>query len=283
MALLSGKKLEELLLEALGTQFDKSRIKQAAYELSLGNETYLTDSVDKKPEILSDENSTVSINPGQFALLMAKETISVPNDRMGFISIKASEKLKGLINVSGFHVDPGFNGQLLFSVYNAGPSIITLKKGMPYFLIWFIELSESLKPKNAYNKIDNSHQNQEGIATKYLDALKNGFLASPHALQKQIENNQRNVGSIETQTKNYWSNLRWIAGIVLGLLITLNIGVWSNIYNKQEKYIEELKTKEIPESIGTYIDTIDYNRIVREEIKNRLNTIQIIEKDSIEK
>ena len=51
---------------------------------------------------------------------MTKESIEVPLDALGLISIRSKYKLKGLINVSGFHVDPGFRGSLVFAVYNAG-------------------------------------------------------------------------------------------------------------------------------------------------------------------
>ena len=60
-------------------------------------------------------------SPGQFAFLLTDEIVEVPDSAMALISIKAKIKWRGLINVSGFHVDPGFKGRLIFSVYNAGP------------------------------------------------------------------------------------------------------------------------------------------------------------------
>src|SRR5579871_626257 len=102
------------------TDFDASRIKQAAYELTLGEEVYRTDSKTADAEILDGKKKKrVKINPGQFALLLTAEKVRVPEDMIAFISIKAKIKLRGMINVSGFHVDPGWNDHLLFSVYNA--------------------------------------------------------------------------------------------------------------------------------------------------------------------
>ena len=43
------------------------------------------------------------------AMLITEEQVNVPLDAMAFISMKAGKKLGGLINISGFHVDPGFN------------------------------------------------------------------------------------------------------------------------------------------------------------------------------
>ena len=66
--------------------------------------------------------------------------MKIPTDVLGFISIRARIKWKGLVNVSGFHVDPGFWGRLTFSVYNAGPGSIHLRQGDSAFLIWFANL-----------------------------------------------------------------------------------------------------------------------------------------------
>ncbi len=64
---------------------------------------------------------------------------------MGFISVKTSEKFKGLVNVSGFHVDPGFKGHLKFTVYNAGNKPIFLDYESACFLLWFSFLDKVTK------------------------------------------------------------------------------------------------------------------------------------------
>jgi dCTP deaminase len=166
------------------TPKDFGRVKSGAYELSLGNEVFRTDSKDKKKEILKDDKEQVTINPGQFALLLTEEELNIPTDKIAFISIKAKIKLRGLINVSGFHVDPGFRGKLVFSVYNAGTSPISLEKGEPYFLIWFAELKLTNTETETYN---GEHKNQNSIPLSYIDALKAGELASPNALSERID------------------------------------------------------------------------------------------------
>ena len=50
---------------------------------------------------------------------------------MAFISIKAKLKFRGLVNVSGFHIDPGYRGKIIFAVFNAGPQPILLRRGQP--------------------------------------------------------------------------------------------------------------------------------------------------------
>ena len=49
----------------------------------------------------------------------------------------------GLVNVSGFHVDPGWEGPLIFAVFNGGPSPVTVKRLDELFHIWFADLDDA--------------------------------------------------------------------------------------------------------------------------------------------
>src|SRR6266566_3608187 len=83
----------------------------AAYELHLGAEAYVSG---EKEKTRLDRDQIVAIAPGQIALLLTEEKLRMPTNVIGFISLKTSVKVPGLINVSGFHVDPGFEGRLVF-------------------------------------------------------------------------------------------------------------------------------------------------------------------------
>lgn len=215
--------------------YNEERVEQAAYALSLGNEAYRTDNKDRKIEILDNKNKNIEINPGQFTLLMTDEILSIPKDKLAFISIKAKQKLKGLLNVSGFHVDPGFKGKLLFSVYNAGPSTITLETKKPYFLIWFANLENETNVEDLYNETKNHHQGQKSIPLDYIDALKRGEIASPNVLLEKINEN-----------KNVLERVLWIAGIIVGLCIAITLKSYSDNNSFKEGY-EKGKTDKVLE------------------------------------
>lgn len=212
--------------------YDSTKIEQAAYALSLGSEAYRTDNKDRRVEILDDKNKNIEINPGQFTLLMTDEYVNIPDDKLAFISIKAKQKLKGLVNVSGFHVDPGFKGKLLFSVYNAGPSTITLETKKPYFLIWFANLEDKAQGNQLYNTTNNHHQDQKSIPLDYIDALKRGEIASPNTLLQKINENKNLIEAVSKSKELKSEKTFWIWTVVLGLLTTLNFTYW----NKQSEY-----------------------------------------------
>lgn len=156
-----GAKIERLGA-SLVKPFKKELIDCAAYTLRMGDECYLTREPGQRsgstsPSQLSPATSGKNlgegfrIEPGQFAYLLTLETLSIPENVLAFISLKATFKWKGLINVSGFHVDPGYKGRLVYAVYNAGSSDITVRHGEPLFLIWFADLAESSRA-HAYKK-----------------------------------------------------------------------------------------------------------------------------------
>src|SRR5438876_11293834 len=132
MAFWSSETLEQRLPDLI-EPFDPTRIMHGAYELGVGPQAFISSSSGDTTVIGQDKK--VIVPPGQFGLLITNEVVTIPNNAIGFISIRASIKFQGLINVSGFHVDPGFRGRLKFAVYNAGSKNIVLDQEQPVFLI----------------------------------------------------------------------------------------------------------------------------------------------------
>jgi dCTP deaminase len=184
--------------------FDHSQAKRASYDLSLGDEVYITGQ--DYPQRLSEKRPFVSIPRGQFALLMTKEYVTIPKDYLALISVRFGMKAQGLINVSGFHVDPGFEGKILFSVFNAGPADVVLKYGEPTFMIFFYKLEkEVLRP------YDGEKQKQEQLPVALVTSLK-GTSASLADVDKR-------VSSLETTGKVYWALLLALVGALIALFV----------------------------------------------------------------
>src|SRR5205085_1845966 len=84
----------------------------------------------------------------------------------------------------GFHVDPGFHGQLKFSVYNAGSTNALIDPMKPLFQIWFSELKKSETKETAYDE-SHDHQNQATITAGDIEHLQ-GTVVSPATLLNEI-------------------------------------------------------------------------------------------------
>ncbi len=62
---------------------------------------------------------------------------------------------------SGFHVDPGFDGKLIFSVHNAGVQDIVITRKTRVLLMWFVAMDQP-----STELYDGKHAGQEQSPTK---------------------------------------------------------------------------------------------------------------------
>jgi len=177
--------------EKLIIPFVQSRVKHGAYELTMGSETFVT-SADDSTKLPLAEGQQVMIPAGQFALLITEEEVAIPDDAIGLISIKAGIKFRGLVNVSGFHVDPGFIGKLKFSVYNAGSQAIILARRQPVFLLWFCKLDE--KTDDLYK---GDHAKQAEISSEDVMRIQ-GKVHSPAVLDKRLTDLEHSMTFIKS-------------------------------------------------------------------------------------
>lgn len=153
------------------------------------------------------------IPPGQFAFLLTEEIIYIPDDIVGFISLKTSAKFRGLINVSGFHVDPGFRGHLLYAVYNAGPSQIHLARGIDMFLIWFATLDRrSQSIRRNPNPVENQH-----INPSLIDNVP-GEIFSLQSLSRKMDDLSREVERLTNRIGTIWTVFA-ASGVIIALVL----------------------------------------------------------------
>jgi len=135
-------------------------------------------------------DQALRIPPGQFALLYTEEWVNIPKDVIAFISLKGRIKFKGLINISGFQVDPGFPGHLKFSVYNASGDDVYLNYGEPCFQIWFANLDK--ETEDTYN---GEHKGQKNFTTDDRERMSEPR-HSPEDLHKRLEVIEQRVSAI---------------------------------------------------------------------------------------
>ena len=213
----SGETLNKRLKKLI-KPFDSGRIDCAAYTLSIGPEVYVSpNDQTADPNTVSirklDDGEAFTIPPGQFAFLLTEEVVSVPADALAFISIRAKTKFRGLVNVSGFHVDPGYRGQLTFSVFNAGPVPIHLKRGQQVFLIWYA----SLDRKTAVKKDGTTHK---GIDPKVITAIA-GELQSFAGLSNKVNDVDKALGDRIHAIEREQAYYRPIAAIAISIFVIL--------------------------------------------------------------
>ncbi|MDZ4819839.1 MAG: hypothetical protein SGJ20_12790 [Planctomycetota bacterium] len=151
---------------------------------------------------------------GQFGFLLTEESVTVPATTMAFISIRAKYKFRGLVNVSGFHVDPAYKGRLIFAIFNAGPGPVHLSRGEECFLIWYADLDQ---PSKLPMKIG-----FDSIPSELTGPIAGG-LQSFAGLLSKISENDKKINDRVTAVEKEQAIVKWAAALVIGILLTLGV------------------------------------------------------------
>jgi dCTP deaminase len=111
------------------------------------------------------------------------------------------------VNVSGFHVDPGYSAPLRFAVFNAGPSTIGIKRGEDCFLIWYADLDRE----------DTEHIKSESQNRAYSRGITSADVSALTGAVKTVSVLANKVSDLEkTQLwMKYLIGLLGVVGVVL--------------------------------------------------------------------
>ena len=215
------------LLRKLGDEkrvepFHKDRIDGASYRLSIGKEVYVSPTVDATDASTRSitrlkAGEAFAIPPGQFAILLTDECVRVCRKELALISIRARTKYRGLVNASGFHVDPGFSGHLTFAVYNAGPVSVHLRRGQEIFLLWYADLSDACDNDREPNPNHIASDLVSGISGKLhsLASLSSAVSSVEQKLERRLDSVTRELAIFRVVAAIGVTLLISIGGVVL--------------------------------------------------------------------
>ena len=91
-----------------------------AVEKVMGDEIYIT------------EDNTFVLHPGELALGITLESITLPDDLVGWLDGRSSLARLGLmVHVTAHRIDPGWSGNIVLEFFNSGKLPLALRPGMP--------------------------------------------------------------------------------------------------------------------------------------------------------
>lgn len=113
-------------------------------------------------EIEIAENDALFIHPGELILGATMESVSIPDDLVGWLDGRSSLARLGLmVHVTAGRIDPGWEGQIVLEFYNNGKLPLALRPGMVICAMSFETLSSLAK--RPYNKRENAkYRDQKG-------------------------------------------------------------------------------------------------------------------------
>ena len=148
-ALISGVSVDV----RLGNQFRVFKDHTAPYidlsgpreEVSAAMERVMSD------EITIADGEAFFLHPGELALAVTHESVTLPADIVGWLDGRSSLARLGLmVHVTAHRIDPGWSGKIVLEFYNSGKLPLALRPLMKIGALNFEQLaSPALRPYNA--------------------------------------------------------------------------------------------------------------------------------------
>ncbi|MEX1222173.1 MAG: dCTP deaminase [Idiomarina sp.] len=121
------------------------------------------------PIVLSEDNAFF-IHPGEFALAVTHEAVTLPDNMVGWLDGRSSLARLGLmVHVTAHRIDPGWSGQVVLEFFNSGKLPLALRPLMKIGALSFELLDEScLRPYS--KRLDAKYKDQRGAVASRISA-----------------------------------------------------------------------------------------------------------------
>src|SRR5690554_232514 len=123
-------------------------------------------------EIILNDDDQFFIHPGEFALAVTHESVTLPADIVGWLDGRSSLARLGLmVHVTAHRIDPGWSGQIVLEFFNSGKLPLALRPLMKIGALSFETLGEPcLRPYS--RRLDAKYKDQRGAVASRISADK---------------------------------------------------------------------------------------------------------------
>jgi dCTP deaminase len=119
-------------------------------------------------EILIPDGEAFFLHPGELALAVTYESVTLPDNIVGWLDGRSSLARLGLmVHVTAHRIDPGWSGQIVLEFYNSGKLPLALRPKMKIAALNFESMSGSAA--RPYNKRDDAkYRGQKGAVASRI-------------------------------------------------------------------------------------------------------------------
>jgi len=119
-------------------------------------------------EIIIPDGEAFFLHPGELALAVTYESVTLPDNIVGWLDGRSSLARLGLmVHVTAHRIDPGWSGQIVLEFYNSGKLPLALRPKMKIAALNFETMSNSAA--RPYNKRDDAkYKGQKGAVASRI-------------------------------------------------------------------------------------------------------------------
>lgn len=120
-------------------------------------------------EIVLSEEDAFYLHPGELALAVTLESVSIADDLVGWLDGRSSLARLGLmVHATAHRIDPGWHGQIVLEFYNSGKLPLALRPGMTIGALSFELLTRSAA-RPYHCRQDAKYKDQHGAVASRID------------------------------------------------------------------------------------------------------------------
>ncbi|MCG9711662.1 dCTP deaminase [Shewanella insulae] len=153
----------------LGDQFRVFQDHTAPYIDLSGPKTEVQAALDcvMSDKIVIPEGEAFFLHPGELALAVTHESLTLPADIVGWLDGRSSLARLGLmVHVTAHRIDPGWQGKIVLEFYNSGKLPLALKPMMTIGALNFERLSSPVARPYNKRKSAKYRDQQEALASR---------------------------------------------------------------------------------------------------------------------
>jgi len=119
-------------------------------------------------EIVIADGDAFFLHPGELALAVTYESVTLPDNIVGWLDGRSSLARLGLmVHVTAHRIDPGWSGQIVLEFYNSGKLPLALRPKMKIAALNFETMSSSAA--RPYNKREDAkYKDQKGAVASRI-------------------------------------------------------------------------------------------------------------------
>jgi len=119
-------------------------------------------------EIVIADGDAFFLHPGELALAVTYESVTLPDDIVGWLDGRSSLARLGLmVHVTAHRIDPGWSGQIVLEFFNSGKLPLALRPKMKIAALNFETMSSSAA--RPYNKREDAkYKDQKGAVASRI-------------------------------------------------------------------------------------------------------------------
>lgn len=203
-------KKKEIIIEPFDNKYC---LQSASYDMRIGKRAIIAKSVSLEElkrtvekgdakEIDLEEETSITIPAGGFALITTFEKVKFSTLYVGHIGIRSYYTRKGLALLSGLQIDPGFEGVLILGLCNLSPRGITLEYKDPICTIEIHRLNR--EATKSYSGKYTEEQKEGKIPAMDKDYLRTIETMSISDLTTSLQILSGNVEKLTKEVGRFW-------------------------------------------------------------------------------